>query len=83
MGGEKGGLGTSSGELVRTQPTAGGLHAWVATVPQFGLQHQLLFSHLKAVYEQILDGHQWVETGINQRTDSLNLTIFRNVASGS
>lgn len=51
-----------------TQPTAGGLHAWVAKGLQFGLQQQLLFSHLKAVYEQILEGHQWVETGINQST---------------
>lgn len=60
----------AEGGGVRTQPTAGGLHAWVATGPQFGLQHQLPFSHLKAVYEQILEGHQWVETGINQHTHS-------------
>lgn len=55
------------GETEGTQPTAGSLHASVAMVREIKPPHQLLFSCLKAVYERIREGHQWVETGINQK----------------
>lgn len=55
------------GETEGTQPTAGSLHASVAMVWEIKPPHQLLFSCLKAVYERIREGHQWLETGINQK----------------
>lgn len=43
--------GTGWGQAGGTRPTAGSRHASVAAVAELNPPHQLLFSHLKAVYE--------------------------------